>query len=87
MLPPRYQPADVAACRAHHPGRTRPPAAERRQARRRTVDGLAEDSYALADDVFLAGPDTPPLTAAGRLTAIQLDELRRALAWTFGLDH
>src|SRR3954447_9458201 len=49
------------------------------------VGGLEEDSFALAHDLFLAGPAAPPLAAAGRLTASKLVELRRALAWTFSL--
>jgi hypothetical protein len=49
------------------------------------VEGLAEDSFALAHDLFLAGPAAPPLEFAGRLTATRLVEVRRALAWTFSL--
>ena len=49
------------------------------------VEGLAQDSFALAHDLFLAGPAAPPLELAGRLTAAKLVALRRALAWTFSL--
>jgi mRNA-degrading endonuclease toxin of MazEF toxin-antitoxin module len=49
------------------------------------VDGLSEDSFALAHDLFLAGPAAPPLDSAGRLSALKLVELREALAWTFSL--
>ncbi len=49
------------------------------------VEGLAEDSFALAHDLFLAGPAAPALAPAGRLTANRLVELRRALGWMFAV--
>jgi mRNA-degrading endonuclease toxin of MazEF toxin-antitoxin module len=49
------------------------------------VEGLAEDGFALAHDLFLAGPAAPALAPAGRLSARKLVELRAALAWAFGL--
>jgi mRNA-degrading endonuclease toxin of MazEF toxin-antitoxin module len=49
------------------------------------VEGLADDSFALAHDLFLAGPAAPATAPAGRLSALKLVELRRALAWTFSL--
>jgi mRNA-degrading endonuclease toxin of MazEF toxin-antitoxin module len=49
------------------------------------VEGLSEDSFALVHDLFLAGPAAPPAAPAGRLSALRLVELRRALAWTFSL--
>jgi mRNA-degrading endonuclease toxin of MazEF toxin-antitoxin module len=50
------------------------------------VEGLGQDGFALAHDLFLAGPAAPALTMAGRLGAHRLVELRRALAWTFALE-
>ena len=50
------------------------------------VDGLSEDCFALAHDLFLAGPAAPALSPAGRLGTLRLVQLRRALAWTFALD-
>jgi hypothetical protein len=49
------------------------------------VGGLDELCFALAHDLFLAGPAAPPIEQAGRLSARRLVELRRALAWTFAL--
>ena len=49
------------------------------------VEGLSQAGFALAHDLFLAGPAAPAVTAAGRLSALKLVELRRALAWTFSL--
>jgi hypothetical protein len=49
------------------------------------IDGLNEPSFALAHELFLAGPAAPPVEQAGRLSARRLVELRQALAWTFGL--
>jgi mRNA-degrading endonuclease toxin of MazEF toxin-antitoxin module len=49
------------------------------------IEGLAEDSFALAHDLFLAGPAAPAVVSAGRLSARKLVELRGALAWTFAL--
>jgi hypothetical protein len=48
-------------------------------------EGLSEDCFALAHDLFLAGPAAPAAAPAGRLSAQKLIELRRALAWTFSL--
>ena len=53
----------------------------------RDVDGLPEESFALAHDLFLAGPAAPALSAAGRLGALKLVELRHALEWTFALER
>jgi hypothetical protein len=50
------------------------------------VEGLTEDSFALAHELFLAGPAAPALEPAGRLSAAKLVELRHALAWTFALS-
>ena len=50
------------------------------------VEGFDKDGFALAHDLFLAGPAAPALAMAGRLSARRLVELRRALAWTFALD-
>jgi mRNA-degrading endonuclease toxin of MazEF toxin-antitoxin module len=47
------------------------------------VEGLRGDSFALAHDLFLAGPAAPARMAAGRLSALKLVELRQALAWMF----
>lgn len=49
------------------------------------VDGLPQDAFALAHDLFLAGPAAPAMAPAGRLSALKLVELRHALAWTFSL--
>ena len=49
------------------------------------VEGLPEDCFALAHDLFLAGPAAPPADPAGRLSALKLVELRRSLAWMFSL--
>jgi mRNA-degrading endonuclease toxin of MazEF toxin-antitoxin module len=49
------------------------------------VEGLNEHGYALAHDLFLAGPAAPALSFAGRLSARKLVELRHALVWTFSL--
>jgi mRNA-degrading endonuclease toxin of MazEF toxin-antitoxin module len=49
------------------------------------IDGLHEPCFALAHDLFLAGPAAPALEQAGRLSPRRLVELRRALAWTFEL--
>lgn len=49
------------------------------------VEGLPQAGFALAHDLFLAGPAAPALTPAGRLSAHKLVELRRALSWTFAL--
>lgn len=49
------------------------------------VEGLPQSGFVLAHDLFLAGPAAPATTSAGRLTALKLVELRRALAWTFSL--
>ncbi len=50
------------------------------------VDGLSENYYALAHDLFLAGPAAPAVSPAGRLSTLRLVQLRRALGWTFSLD-
>ena len=49
------------------------------------VEGLVEDGFVLAHDLFLAGPAAPAVAPVGRLSARKLVELRGALAWTFGL--
>jgi len=49
------------------------------------VEGLADDCFALAHELFLSGPAAPAVAAAGRLSALKLVELRDALAWTFSL--
>ncbi|MGH2947749.1 MAG: hypothetical protein ACRDPC_16110 [Solirubrobacteraceae bacterium] len=49
------------------------------------VEGLPEDAFALAHDLFLAGPAAPAVAPAGQLGALKLVELRHALAWTFSL--
>lgn len=49
------------------------------------VNGLHEPCFALAHDLFLAGPAAPAIEHAGRLGTRRLVELRRALAWTFAL--
>jgi mRNA-degrading endonuclease toxin of MazEF toxin-antitoxin module len=49
------------------------------------VEGLQEQCFALAHDLFLAGPAAPAADPAGRLSALRLVELREALAWTFSL--
>jgi mRNA-degrading endonuclease toxin of MazEF toxin-antitoxin module len=49
------------------------------------IEGLEEPCFALVHELFLAGPAAPALEQAGRLSARRLVELRRALAWTFGL--
>jgi hypothetical protein len=49
------------------------------------IDGLHEPCFALAHDLFLAGPEAPAIEQAGRLGTQRLIELRTAIAWTFAL--
>jgi mRNA-degrading endonuclease toxin of MazEF toxin-antitoxin module len=51
----------------------------------REVEHLPDVCFALAHDLFLAGPAAPAIEPAGRLSALKLVELRQALAWTFSL--
>ena len=50
------------------------------------VQELDEVCFALAHDLFLAGPAAPAVRQAGRVGAQRLVELRGALAWTFALS-
>jgi hypothetical protein len=51
------------------------------------VDELDEMCFALAHDLFLAGPAAPAIRQAGRLGAQRLVELRGTLAWMFALGR